>query len=99
MHRFWIGVITSLIAFCSCFAGPAGALVVRDTETCVRVCLIQYNRSGNIYALMQCMGHCGGGLLAKALDRQRVPQGSRAIFPQDFTYRREFRLSCMMRRR
>ena len=59
MHRFWIGVITSLIAFCSCFAGPAGALVVRDTETCVRVCLIQYNRSGNIYALMQCMGHCG----------------------------------------
>jgi hypothetical protein len=56
--RLICGMITSLIFFAIGLVQPADALVVRDIETCVRVCIIQYNRYGDIYAAMECIGRC-----------------------------------------
>jgi hypothetical protein len=59
MHRFWTtirGVITSIIVFCSCLVGPADALVVRDLDTCISFCIIQFNRHGDVYAWWSASG-------------------------------------------
>jgi hypothetical protein len=109
MRRFWItirGVITSVIVFCSCFVDPAGALVVRDIDTCVTVCLIHYNRYGDIYALAECIGYCSRYRQRHPvvqyrsrgeLTRSECRKEAGAMFPQEFRYRREFSRWCRIR--
>lgn len=50
MNRFLLTTIATIILF-DPIVETANALVVRDRETCVRVCIIQFNRYGNIYGL------------------------------------------------
>jgi hypothetical protein len=101
MPRFLIAA-TALMVCLLCFVEPASALVVRDREACVRVCIIQFNRYGNIYGLMECIGRCSrygqnspvfqfrsGGELTRSDCRRAV----KAI-PRGHLQRREVRRAC-----
>jgi len=109
MQRFWntlTGLITSVIVFCSCFADPADALVVKDIESCINLCIVQLYRYGDIYAYMECIGLCsvyrrghpvaqyrsGGGLT-----RSECRMAAKGAFPQEFRHRREFTRWCKLR--
>jgi len=106
MRRFVIsacGVIAAIILFC--WIEPAGALVVKDIETCVRVCIIQFNRHGDIYAAMECIGGCSryGPRHQMAyrsrgeLVRSECRKAASAMSPQDSGYRRELKRWCKTR--
>jgi hypothetical protein len=106
MPRFLIAATASIICFLY-FVEPASALVVRDRETCVRVCIIQFNRYGNIYGLMECIGRCSRygqnspviqfrspGELTRSDCRRAVKAITRGL-----EERREVRRVCKMHRR
>ena len=109
MRRFWItigGVITLIILLCFCFVEPADALVIRDIDTCVRVCTLHYYRYGDIYAYMECIAGCSRyGPRHPAvqyrsrgeLTRSDCRKAARVI--QEFRLRREFRRLCRMHSR
>jgi hypothetical protein len=103
MSRFLLVAIASIMCFTPVVI-PANALVVRDRETCVRVCIIQFNRYGGIYALMECIGRCSryptnapaiqfrsGG----ELTRSDCRKAARAI-PRGLDQRKEVRRVCRM---
>ena len=106
MHRYWItssAAIVAIIAAWTSHIPSANALVVRDVETCVRVCLIQFNRYGDIYAAMQCIGACSRyaprGLAAQyrwrgELTRNDCRETARAVFPDDRSQRRGLARWC-----
>ena len=111
MCRFWITIsgVTSVILFCFWIVDPASARsCCRDINQCVSWC-IEENR--DIYGLMECIGYCsrfgrrsvvqyrsGGELHGEALTRIECRKASRALFPQEFKHRREFRHSCRLYR-
>ena len=108
MHRFLItfcGVIAAIILFCSYWIEPAGALVVRDIETCVRVCIIQFNKHGDIYAAMECIGACSRygprhPMVYRSrgeLVRSECRKAASAMSSQDSRYRRELKRWCKTR--
>jgi hypothetical protein len=114
MRGVWItisGVITSVILFYVCFADPAGARsCCRDINECVNLC-IDESRGGSIYELMECIGYCSrfgrrgvfdfrsrGDLRGEGLTRSECRKAARALFPQEFKHRREFRHSCRLYR-
>jgi hypothetical protein len=101
MNRFLLTTIATIILF-DPIVETANALVVRDRETCVRVCIIQFNRYGNIYGLMECIGRCSrygqnfplmhfrsGGELTRSDCRKAVKE-----IPRQFDQRGEVRRVC-----
>ena len=100
------GVITSVIVFCSSFADPAEAIVVKDIDSCVNFCILQFNRYGDIYAFAECIGLCSvyrprhpvAQFRSRgALTRGECRKAARAAFPQDFWHGREFKRWCRLR--
>ena len=106
MIRYWLASSAAIVAIVAALIFPvpsAKALVVRDVETCVRVCLIQFNRYGDIYAAMQCIGACGRyaprGVAAQYrlrgdFTRNGCRETARAVFPDDRSNRRSLKRWC-----
>lgn len=106
MLRHWLASSAAIVVVIAASLIPlpsAEALVVRDVETCVRVCLIQFNRYGDIYAAMQCIGSCsryaprGVGAqyrLRGDLTRNDCRETARAVFPDDRSQRRGLMRWC-----